>query len=82
MQVRYAETASDRENKLFIGMLPKTFDEKDLTAMFNPFGPLREVHIIRGHEGSPKGCAFVKFLEKESALAAIDAINETIPPVS
>lgn len=49
--------------------------------MFQPFGDLKEVHIIRGTEGSPKGCAFVKFVSKEAAIMAIDNLNETVPPV-
>jgi RNA recognition motif-containing protein len=62
-------------------MLPKTFVEHDLHMLFHPFGELREVHIIRGVEGSPKGCAFVKFATREAALAAIENLNETIPNV-
>jgi hypothetical protein len=79
LQVRLAETPLDRENKLFVGMLPKTFSEMELQVMFEGFGELKEVHIIRGPEGSPKGCAFVKFVTKEAAMLAIDALHETIP---
>lgn len=79
LQVRFAETPLDRENKLFIGMLPKTFSEQELQQMFQPYGDLKEVHIIRGPEGSPKGCAFVKFISKDAAVMAIDNLNETIP---
>lgn len=80
--MRFAETPLDRENKLFVGMLPKTFSEQELQQMFQPFGDLKEVHIIRGPEGSPKGCAFVKFINKEAAIMAIDSLNETIPQVN
>jgi RNA recognition motif-containing protein len=62
-------------------MLPKTYGEYDLGKVFSPFGELKEIHIIRGPDGSPKGCAFVKFLGKESAMAAIEALNETTPLV-
>lgn len=79
LQVRLAETQVDKENKVFVGMLPKTFTEEDLQAMFQPFGELREVHVIRGPEGSPKGCAFIKFVNRDSALSAIEELNETIP---
>lgn len=80
--MRVAETQTERENKLFIGMLPKTVNEQDLHAMFVVYGELREVHIIRGPEGSPKGCAFVKYVDREAAIAAIEDLNETIPMVS
>ncbi len=81
LQVRIAESQAERENKLFIGMLPKTIDEEDLHSMFAPYGELREVHIIRGPEGSSKGCAFVKFVDRDAAMVAIEDMNELIPPV-
>ena len=82
LQVRIAESQAERENKLFIGMLPKTIDEEDLHNMFAPYGELREVHIIRGPEGSSKGCAFVKFVDRDAAMVAIEDMNDIIPPVS
>ena len=81
LQVRIAESQAERENKLFIGMLPKTIDEEDLHNMFAPYGELREVHIIRGPEGSSKGCAFVKFVDRDAAMVAIEDMNDIIPPV-
>ena len=63
-------------------MLPKTLDEEDLHNMFAPYGELREVHIIRGPEGSSKGCAFVKFVDRDAAMVAIEDVNELIPPVT
>lgn len=79
LQVRVAETQIERENKLFVGMLPKTASEQDLTTMFCAYGDLREVHIIRGPEGGSKGCAFVKFHDKEAAVAAIQELHDSIP---
>lgn len=79
LQVRLAETQLERENKLFIGMLPKTMNEDDLNDIFAPYGDLREVHIIRGPEGSPKGCAFVKFIERDAAITAIEDLNGSTP---
>jgi CUG-BP- and ETR3-like factor len=82
LQVRIAESQAERENKLFIGMLPKTIDEDGLRGMFSPYGELREVHIIRGTEGSSKGCAFVKFVDREAAMVAIEDMHDLIPTVS
>lgn len=62
-------------------MLPKTATEQDLTGMFAIFGELREVHIIRGPEGGSKGCAFVKFNHRESAITAIRNLHDSIPMV-
>lgn len=77
-----AESQAERENKLFIGMLPKTINEEDLHDMFIPYGDIREVHIIRGPEGSSKGCAFVKFVDREAAMVAIEDMNDMVPSVS
>lgn len=66
------------ENKLFIGMLPKSLDENDLEAMFCSYGDIREIHIIRNPEGISKGCAFVKFQDRESAIVAIDVLNNSL----
>jgi RNA recognition motif-containing protein len=52
-QVRPADVHTDRENKLFIGMLPKTVDDNRLEALFSPFGRIKEIHIIRGPEVRP-----------------------------
>ena len=54
LQVRIAETQVERENKIFVGMLPKTATEQDLTNIFSEYGELREVHVIRGPEGGSK----------------------------
>jgi CUG-BP- and ETR3-like factor len=87
----------EKENKIFVGMLPKTVTEIDLQEIFGNFGPLREViplrsdqltlclplrllqiHIIRTPEGNSKGCAFVKFVERESAMIAIEELSNTV----
>ena len=47
--------------------------------MFSPYGELREIHIIRGTDGSSKGCAFVKFANRQSAVTAIEVFNDFTP---
>jgi len=41
---------AERENKLFVGMLPKTVDDAMLELLFAPYGKIKEVHIIRTPE--------------------------------
>ena len=79
LQIRPAESHAERENKIFVGMLPKTITEISLHDMFARFGQLKEIHIIRGPEGQSKGCAFVKFMEREAAVMAIHEMHDTIP---
>jgi len=53
LQVRPAESQAERENKLFVGMLPKTIADDELRNIFSQFGELREVNT---HLNSPKLC--------------------------
>ena len=79
IQVRTAENSSDKENKVFVGMLPKTVLQADLEAMFQPFGDMSEIHLIKGPDGLFKGCAFVKFVDRDAARTAIDLLHNTVP---
>jgi len=65
--------SSDFENKLFVGNLPKEYDEAQVSQLFEPYGPLREVRVVRdrSQQANSKGAAFVKLLSKERALHAI-----------
>eukprot|EP00250_Pteridium_aquilinum_P014629 c22104_g1_i1 orf=389-1705(+) len=76
LQVKYAEGELERlEHKLFVGMLPKNATEADLTAVFLPFGVIKELTVIKGSQAS-KGCAFLKYETKDQALAAIKSLND------
>lgn len=66
----------EREHKLFIGMIPKTATEEFIRTIFDPFGEIREVHIIRDQDGNNKGCAFLKFTERQSAMSAIESVHQ------
>ena len=43
LQIRPADYPSERENKVFVGMLNKSLSESDLEFMFAPYGELKEV---------------------------------------
>ena len=81
IQVFFVDQTPGSENKLFVGMLPKTFDDENIYNLFSVYGDLREVHIIRGPEGASKGCAFIKFIKSEAALIAMSDMNDIIPEV-
>ena len=63
------------ENKVFVGMLPRTVTEDMVEKVFQPFGEISGVFVIRSTDGYRKGCAFVKFVNRDSAYAAIDNLN-------
>lgn len=67
------------KTKLFVGMLSKSITVDDLQRAFGVYGELKEVHVIRGPGGSPKGCAFIKFVEKSAASQAIEQLHDTAP---
>lgn len=60
-------------------MLSKSITEEELYSMFVKFGELREVHVIKGPDGCSKGCAFIKYVEKDAAILAINEMNCKIP---
>ncbi len=47
VQIRPAENHRERENKIFVGMLPKSFGETELHDLFSGFGELKEVTELR-----------------------------------
>jgi len=73
-----AYVSPEQENKLFVGMTSRNADESAIRELFAPFGEIREIYIIRNADGSNKGCAFLKFQHRESALSAIEVLNDKI----
>lgn len=78
VQIRPAGRKEEVENKIFVGMLPRDIKEETIRQLFEPFGDISGVYIIRNNDGVKKGCAFVKYVEREAALAAIERMNDGI----
>ncbi|KAL7565601.1 hypothetical protein ACA910_018964, partial [Epithemia clementina (nom. ined.)] len=76
-QVKPAEP-SVPENKLFIGMLSRTAGEDDVRELFEGFGEIREIHMIRLSDGTSRCAAFLRFVKRESAIKAIETLNNSI----
>ncbi|CAN6467819.1 unnamed protein product [Victoria cruziana] len=76
LQVKYADGELERlEHKLFIGMLPKTVSETEVSTLFSTYGNIKDLQILRGSQQTSKGCAFLKYEKKDQAVAAIEALN-------
>lgn len=62
--------------KLFVGQVPRSMEEADLFPVFEKYGPMEDVCIIRDkHTGQHRGCAFVTFFSKESAEACENELH-------
>ncbi|XP_025032678.1 CUGBP Elav-like family member 3-B [Python bivittatus] len=82
IQVKPADSESRGEDrKLFVGMLGKQQTDEDVRKMFEPFGNIDECTVLRGPDGTSKGCAFVKFQMHAEAQAAINTLHgsRTLP---
>jgi RNA recognition motif-containing protein len=63
-------------SKLYVGNLSFDATENDLHDLFAPHGTVTEANLMQDRmTGKPRGFAFVTMATKESADAAIQALN-------
>ncbi|MEO7100771.1 MAG: RNA-binding protein [Luteolibacter sp.] len=62
---------------IYVGNLPYTATEGDVSELFAAFGPVERVKIITDREtGQSKGFAFVTLGDQSQLNAAIEALND------
>ncbi|MEI6607718.1 MAG: RNA-binding protein, partial [Verrucomicrobiota bacterium] len=65
-----------KQMDIYVGNLPYTATEEDVTGLFAAYGPVDRVKIITDREtGRSKGFAFVTIGDQAQLNAAIEALN-------
>ncbi|KAK5969654.1 ELAV-type RNA binding protein variant B [Trichostrongylus colubriformis] len=77
VQMKPADTENRNERKLFIGQLAKKHNEDDIRSSFGKFGHIEECTVLREADGKSRGCAFVTYTNRTSALAAIKDMHHS-----
>ncbi|KAL3604408.1 hypothetical protein D5086_005267 [Populus alba] len=81
-KVRYADGERERPggfvDKLYVGSINKLASKQEIEEIFSPYGHVEDVYIARDELKQSRGCAFVKFAQRDMALAAIKGLNGTL----
>jgi hypothetical protein len=66
----------DQPLKLFVGQVPKNLTEDDLAFVFEPYGRILDLTVIRDRRsGNHRGCAFVTYQNGEDALKVANEMH-------
>nr|XP_043874523.1 CUGBP Elav-like family member 1 isoform X2 [Solea senegalensis] len=64
--------------KMFVGQIPRSWSEEQLRELFEPFGAVYEINVLRDRSQNPpqsKGCCFITYYTRKSALEAQNALH-------
>ncbi|XP_032894282.1 CUGBP Elav-like family member 1 isoform X1 [Amblyraja radiata] len=64
--------------KMFVGQIPRSWSEKELKELFEQYGVVYEINVLRDRSQNPpqsKGCCFVTFYTRKAALEAQNALH-------
>ncbi|KAG8430737.1 hypothetical protein GDO86_020063 [Hymenochirus boettgeri] len=64
--------------KMFVGQVPRSWSEKELRELFEQYGAVYEINVLRDRSQNPpqsKGCCFITFYTRKSALEAQNALH-------
>ena len=60
---------------VFIKNLPEELDESKLTELFEKYGQITSLKIMKGDDGKSKGFGFVSYEDPGEAEAAVEELN-------
>ncbi|ESN89902.1 hypothetical protein HELRODRAFT_158131 [Helobdella robusta] len=73
------KSSAVEDRRLFIGKISKHITEEELQSAFTPFGEIEDMFIVREPNDPTlcRGCAFVTYVHRDSALDAIKHLHMT-----
>jgi len=60
---------------MFVGQIPGDMTEAELKRLFEEFGDVSQLNIMKDDKGKSKGCCFVKYMEYNDALQAQKSLH-------
>jgi len=64
--------------KLFLGLFSYSVSDDDLRRLMERYGEVTECYILKAKGGANKGCAFVKYADRDCGNLAIAALHEKV----
>ncbi|KAM9824981.1 CUGBP Elav-like family member 1 isoform 2-T2 [Syngnathus typhle] len=64
--------------KMFVGQIPRSWSEEQLRELFEPYGAVYEINVLKDRSQNPpqsKGCCFITYYTRKSALEAQNALH-------
>jgi len=74
---RLAANGAKQFTNVYVKNLSEAIDDDKLKAIFEKFGPLKNLIIMRDDKGTSKGFGFVNFEDPEHAERAVNELNNT-----
>jgi nucleolar protein 15 len=76
-KLRLKAETKDSRGIVYVGHLPKGFNEEELKKFFGQFGTVDKMRVSRSKKtGRSKGYAFLEFEDKEVAKIAVGAMDK------
>lgn len=75
LRVFAEEGAVQQDVQVYVGNISWNTTEDDLVSAFSDFGTVTKCNVVMDQDGRSRGFAFVTYPDENSAMAAIDGLN-------